>query len=263
MGFKSKALAAAAVLSLAGGLTLAAGASASWGATPSCGANFFNTPPLPPGCVNIFSHEFTQYYSQPTYVLDVFHQGARVGQPIILFRGSNSDPAEDFALSDQGHVSDFYAAGLVSAATELHYGGGLFLQTNNAKVGKDEPAGEIEYSPYGVGSGLCVGVASGAFSGGKVSLQPCGVSGKTIWIFDDYDQPFWLQNGLTFPLINGSNTNFSHPFVLTYPKNAEPWARPRVQLTVANLTGFSSGFGPVTGQVGDNQLWGADFGVLP
>ncbi len=41
--------------------------------------------------------------------MDVFRQGAKVGQPIILFRNSNSDPAEDFTVSFQGSVSDFYA----------------------------------------------------------------------------------------------------------------------------------------------------------
>ena len=65
------------------------------------------------------------------------------------------------------------------------------------------------------------------------------------------------------PLINGSDTNFSHPFVLTYPKNGFPTDRPRPQLLVQNLTGFSHGFpGTPIGSVQDNQLWGADFGIL-
>ena len=57
-------------------------------------------------------------------MLDVLRQGEKVGQPIILFRESNSDPAEDFTISAQGLVSDFFAAGLVSAAVNLHYGAG-------------------------------------------------------------------------------------------------------------------------------------------
>ena len=65
------------------------------------------------------------------------------------------------------------------------------------------------------------------------------------------------------PLINGSDTNFSHPFVLTYPTNGFPTDKPRPQLITQNLTGFSGNFlGPVLGTVNDNQLWGADFGVL-
>ena len=47
----------------------------------------------------------------------MLRQGEKVGQPIILFRASNNDPAEDFTISQQGLVSDFFTAGLVSAAT--------------------------------------------------------------------------------------------------------------------------------------------------
>jgi hypothetical protein len=55
-----------------------------------------------------FSRQFGTHHS-PNFVMDVFRQGAKVGQPIILFRNSNSDPAEDFTVSFQGSVSDFYA----------------------------------------------------------------------------------------------------------------------------------------------------------
>ena len=58
----------------------------------------------------------------PDYILDVFQQHIRIGQPIILYRSSNNDPAEDFRLEFQGTVADFYAAGMVSAALALHYG---------------------------------------------------------------------------------------------------------------------------------------------
>ena len=64
------------------------------------------------------------------------------------------------------------------------------------------------------------------------------------------------------PLINGSDTNFSHPFVLTYPSNGFPTDKPRPQLFANNLTGFSHGLGTPIGSVDDIQLWGANFGVL-
>ena len=64
------------------------------------------------------------------------------------------------------------------------------------------------------------------------------------------------------PLINGSDTNFSHPFVLTYPNNAFPTDMPRPQLTVTNITGFSTVRGPGWAPCNVNQLWGANFGVL-
>ena len=69
------------------------------------------------------------------------------------------------------------------------------------------------------------------------------------------------------PLINGSNTNFSHPFVLTYPNNAFPTDKPRPQITVQNLTGFEApgngGVLPIVSSVSSNQLWNASLGVSP
>jgi hypothetical protein len=246
MSIKSKVFAAAATLTLVGGVG-AVGAMSASAATPSAG----------PTAVDIFSFEFG-HHNSPNFVIDVYRQGAKVGQPIILFRTSDTDPAEDFAASFQGLTSDFFAAGLVSAQVDLHYGSNL----PNANDGfPDDPAFEIEYSPYGVASGLCVGVASTAVQGSDVSLQPCGVTSKTVWITDTGDS-VTVANGYV-PLINGSDTNFSHPFVLTYPSSGYPTDKPRPQLTTTNLTGFTGSFlVPELGTVDDNQLWGADFGVL-
>jgi hypothetical protein len=242
MSIKSKVLAGAAALALVGGVSTIGALSAS-AATPSCGRN----------CIDIFSRAFGTHRT-PGFVLDVLRQGAKVGQPIILFRTSNTDPAEDIVPSIQGNVSDFFAAGLVSAAVNLHYGGG-------AAGFPDDPAIELEYAPFGVDSGLCVGVAATATAKEGVTLQPCGVSSKTVWIIDTNDSPVTLRGGYV-PLINGSDTNFSHPFVLTYPANGFPTDRPRPQLFVNNLTGFSHGIGTPIGSVDDTQLWGANFGVL-
>jgi hypothetical protein len=248
MSMKSKMIAAAATMTLVGGVGAVATFSAS-AATPSCGFD----------CLNLFSREFGTH-TTPGYVQDVLRQGAKVGQPVILFRTSNSDPAEDFTTSFQGSTSDFFAAGLVSPAVALHYGCtvGPFVTCAD---GVDDPAFETEYAPFGVDSGLCVGVAATATQNEGVSLQPCGVSSKTVWILDLNDSPQTLRHDYV-PLINGSDTNFSHPFVLTYPKNGFPTDTPRPQLFVQNLTGFSNGFGSPIGSVQDNQLWGADFGIL-
>jgi hypothetical protein len=110
MSIKSKVFAAAATLTLVGGVGSVAAVSAG-AATPSCGHH----------CIDIFSREFGTH-DQPNYVLDVWRQGATVGQPIILFRTSNGDPAEDFTTSFEGLTSEFNAAGLVSNAVALHYG---------------------------------------------------------------------------------------------------------------------------------------------
>ena len=266
MSIKSKVLAAAATLTLVSGLgtasVLTAGSAAA--GTPSCG----------PGCINTYNKDFVPGFltggaaSGPASPIDVFRQTEKVGNPIILFRSSNADPALDWAQAFQGHVSDFFAAGLVSAAVALHYGGlGTIVPataTTPAIKFPDLLAFEIEYAPFGVNSGLCMGVAATAFQGEGVTLQPCGVSAKTVWIIDSFDNINALPG---VPLINGSDTNFSHPFVLTYPANANPVDKPRAQVTVTNLTGFAQpgngGVLPVISTVSSTQLWIQTFGVLP
>ncbi len=194
------------------------------------------TPPCGPGCIAPFTQEFG-----PRFVLDVFRARARVGQPIILFPASTHDGAQDFSYSFQGTVDDLDRASLVSPAMALHYAG--------------LPAFELEYTPYGRGSNLCVGVATIARAGTRVSLQPCGASARTVWILDSFDVP--AVAGLAgppigyVPLINGSDTNFSHPYVATYPAGgAAPQDRPRPRVITGNLTKFSDG------AAFDNQMWG-------
>ena len=267
MSIKSKVLSVAATLALVGGVgtagVLSAGTASA--ATPSCGAS----------CINIFSHQFGSFRS-PNYTVDVLRQGEKTGQPIILFRQSNYDPALDWTVAFQGTTADFFAAGLVSSSLALHYGciaGVNFpncpfnVSSISGSKSSDYLAVENEYAPFGVDSGLCMGVAATAFNDEGVTLQPCGVSSKTVWIADIFDSPSTLFNGY-IPTINGSDTNFSQPFVLTYPNNGFPTDKPRPQLVVTNITGFSNTSppfnipGPELGTVNDNQLWGADFGVL-
>ena len=86
MSIKTKVLAAAAGLILAGGLstaaTLPAGAS-----TTQCGS----------ACVQIFSKVFG-----PGFVESVFQGIPAAGQPTILHRASSSDPTGDF-INPLGH----------------------------------------------------------------------------------------------------------------------------------------------------------------
>jgi hypothetical protein len=248
MSIKTKVFAAAATLTLVGGVG-AVGASAAHAATPSAG----------PSAIDIFSRDFGTH-AHPNFTLDTLRQGEKVGQPQILFRTANFDPALDYTVSYQGLVSDFYAADLVSAEVDLHYGGGAnYVLPNGTKVAfPDDAAFEVQYDPYGVDSGLCAGVAATAVSGEKVTLEPCGVSSKTLWIVDSADT---IRGGYV-PLINGSDTNFSQPYVLTYPGAAYPTDMPRPELYVSNLTGEQGANGqPIFGTVNSNQLFGADFGV--
>jgi hypothetical protein len=308
MSIKSKVLATAATLALVGGVGTAGvlgTAVTANAATPSCGGS----------CPDFFSPLFGAYGPGNTgagFVLDVWRQHIKIGQPIILFRSSQYDPAEDFQLEYDGLVSDFASAGLVSANVALHYGGGADGNPVTGAAYADDPAFEIEYAPYGVDSGLCVGLSATASQEEGVTLQNCGVSSKTVWIPDvgfdpgssgsstltEYsfvtctgtaphqvcatttgtstvispayppsifnpgtDDPAALAFGF-FPLINGSDENFSHPYVLSYPQSGYPTDQPRPQLQVTTLTGFSNGIGPIVGNVAENQLWGVDFGVL-
>jgi len=257
MSIKSKVLATAATLTMVGGVGTAGvlgTAATAHAATPSCGGT----------CVDIFSQEFG-HHRTPNYILDVYQQHIRIGQPIILYRSTNNDPAEDFRLEFQGTVSAFYDAGMVSAGLALHYGcvvGDDFNNCFGLDENFDDPAFEIEYTPDGVDSGLCVGVASTAVQEEGVTLQECGASSKTVWAVDIYDQPiesFFLHY---YPLINGSDTNFSQPFVLTYPQSGYPTDKPRPQLQTDNLSGYTTGFPPILNypSIDDNQMWGADFG---
>jgi hypothetical protein len=254
MSVKGKVLATAATLTLVGGAGAAAlaTAGAADAATPSCGNS----------CYDVFSHQFGTF-ADPGFVMDSYKQGDQAGTPVILFRTSDSDPAEDFTIDDEGLVSEFFAANLVSAAVALHYGcinGGSFGECDGTGQG-DYWAYEFMYSPYGVQTGLCVGVAATAVAGEKVTLQPCGVSGKTVWIADTWGNPGGLISYPLYkyaePLINGSDTNFSTPYALTYPASSYPTDTPRPQLYTTNLLGFS------THELNSNQLWSYDEGVLP
>jgi len=302
MSVKGKVLAAAATLTLLGGAGVAAAATAGAAnaATPSCGGS----------CIDVFSHQFGTF-ADPQFVMDSYKQGDQAGTPVILFRTSDSDPAEDFTVDEEGLVSEFYAANLVSAGVALQYG----CSTVTANFGVCDGQGqgdywayEFMYSPYGVQTGLCVGVAATAVAGEKVTLEPCGVSGKTVWIAANPTQESATlpcdpktapatagckgipcdsaknipgcdgrdgvstiigtetnpnaayQNPLSAfaePLINGSDTNFSAPYGLTYPASNYPTDTPRPQLYTTNVLGFS------TGALNTNQLWSADEGVLP
>ena len=274
MSIKSKVLATAAALALAGGIltagALAAGTASA--ATPSCGGS----------CVNMYVEEYAgATLTAPQFVLDVFQRHIKIGQPVILFRSSDADPAEDWTYADQGTVADFYEAGLVDSAVALHYGCTATVAASDQiacgtgpGAGVNDPAFEIEYAPDGVDSGLCLGLASTAVSGEGVSLQECGTTSRVVWIQDTFSSDYSAAPVSTaspsgsgecgpglgcWAAINGSDTDFSQPFVLTYPANAYPTDKPRAQLQVENLQQFSQG--PPADDT--TQLWTAFVGVLP
>ncbi len=191
-------------------------------ATPACSLE----------CVD-FSSSVYGTASSPAFVLaDVPQaQAQNTGQPLTLARPSISNAGEDFTLENEGTVEDFIQAGLIASGMAPY---------------ASLEAYEIQYSPFGVDTGFCVGVPTTPANGTRVDLEPCGVSAKTVWIIDS-------SNAITSsdaPLINGAtNSNFSNPYVLSTLLPGLPLFTSTLQMSSGNT-------------VLANQLWGAKMGVL-
>jgi hypothetical protein len=245
MSVKVKIAAGTATFGLIGGGLAMAGTMTASAATPSCGYH----------CSQIFTQKFG-----PSYLLDVFQQRAAANQPIIAFQRSNSDPAEDFIVVDEGTVGDFYDDyGLVSSGFAHTYG--------------EDEAYEVQYEPYGLNSNFCVSTWPGETPqpGFLVRLESCGQYSNSIWAADtdgsitmgipmeslpgSLVRDFRSTGHVFSPrftdvaLINGASNNFSSPLVLNYPAgHPTDWPRPQVNVqpekTYANGATF------------DNQEWG-------
>jgi hypothetical protein len=105
-------------------------------------------------------------------------------------------------------------------------------------------------------SGLCVGLATTAFQNEGLTLQPCSVPAKTVWIIDTVDSPTTGADGY-FPLVNGSTRDFSRPFGMDYPRHAYPTDEPTPHIHVRRSRSLCK-----ERTVPDRQLWGTRFGVL-
>lgn len=214
---RNKFFAAAAAIAMAGWAGLAAPAASA--ATAQCGS----------GCAALYTLDF----GSTSVIAVAGAQGtkANTGQPVALLPASPTNQGEDWVLEDEGTVGDFYQAGILSAGLNLHYG--------------NDEVYEYQYVPYGNGStGLCLGVAGKAGNGSPVSLQPCGETASTLWVYDVAD-----QDRRDVPLIAGTDTNFSFPLVLTADT---------VGLTMHTkmLTGGD-------GVIDTGQYWATEYGVLP
>jgi hypothetical protein len=188
-------------------------------ATPSCGMS----------CTDL-SDALYGTSSNPAFVLANVPQAENVGQPLTLAAPSNSNQGEDFTIASRDLVSDYIAAGIIAQGMSPY-----------------DPldAFEIDYTPFGVGTGLCVGLGATPADGTGAGLEPCGVSARTLWIIDSQ------LSGPELPLISGATeSNFSDPFVLSALAPGFP---------LFTSTMHISGGGTVLA----NQLWGASTGVLP
>ena len=228
MSLKRKARTVAAALIVGGVSAIAAQAASA--ATPACG----------PTCLSVFSSELGTYAS-PNFVEHVFGGKARIGRPTGLTTASSSDPSEDFINPHPGTVADYYAMGMVSAAVNRHYG--------------TLTASQLEYTPEGIPSGLCVGIATEPFQGEALSLQSCTIPGRTVFIIDTADSPATASAGL-FPIVSGATRDFAHPFTMTYPRDINTAA------TLPPIRLFHLEFRGPERTVPERQLWGVAKGSL-
>ena len=228
MSIKRMVLTGAAMLTMVGAVTTAGTVFAS-AATPECGN----------ACISIFS-KVLGTPTQPNFVEDILGGVARVGQPVILQQvgGSDTDPSEDI-IPHGGSVSAFYAAGMVSAEVNSHYGSLRAVQQ--------------EYAPLGVPSGLCVGLASVAYQDEPLTLQPCSVPGTTVWILN----PALSQAPGYFPIINASTPEFSHPFAMDLRQDAIASDHRRLEIHARRLQFLTD-----EKTLPESQLWSAHFGEL-
>ena len=228
MSIKARAWIAAGTVTMVGAAIALAALPAS-AATPACGAP----------CGSVFSRELGTY-AQPNVVEDISLGQATVGQPVILERASASDPSEDI-IAHRGLVSAFYAAGMVSAAVNHRYGSLLAVQQ--------------EYAPFGVGTGLCVGLADVAYQNEGLTLQSCSIPSRTIWIIDTHDSPTTAPS--FFPIVNASTTRFERPLAMDLPQDEIVSDRQQLQIHVRRLKFLTD-----EKTLPDSQLWGFRQGVL-
>ncbi len=217
MSIKSKLVTAATTLTVIAGVG-AAGTLTANAATPKCGAI----------CSDFYSHA-----SGTGYVLDTPNQAAQVGRSLTLAKATGTSKGEDFGINALGTLSDFYNAGLVSKGLNTLYG--------------SQNVYEIQYAPGGSPSNLCLGTAGTPATGTPVTLQPCGATAKTIWIF----VPEKVGNSTYNELISAATTNGNaqHPDALT---------------TVSPGTAlFTTSLVASTSSSYSHQLWAYEQGVLP
>lgn len=216
MSRKRKTVVGLAGLALAGSACLAgiAAAPVANAASPACGTS----------CVSLYNQQFTG-----DDVSAVSGGTAVTGQAVIL-ASATPGTTEDWGVAAQGTVRDFYAAGLMNATLNQYYG--------------LDPVYEFEYKPGGIRSGECLGIASGPRQGTKVTLQPCGKTANTAWIYDTA-----AASGGYVPYISGSDTKYPAPYVLT-AQDAQG------DFTTQALSVNS------TGTVAGDQMWQLLSGVL-
>ena len=122
------------------------------------------------------------------------------GNPVNLNWANDNNPGEDWRVTSSTRCSFLYHLGFISAGMELHY-------HFTSRI-------EVMWTPYGVSSNLCRGVARTAYAGREghaaalrqLPEDPLGRQARLL-----LERPVRRQP----ELINGSTMNPSVPYVLT------------------------------------------------
>ena len=197
-------------------------------ATPACGYN----------CFNLSNLTYGRHAIQYADAKGDNGTGGTIGTKVDLATATDSSPNEDFTGGYVGSVAQLCDESELSPYICNNYGPSSLIRGNF-------PVYESNWSPFGNQSGLCVGAARPVVAGENVTLQACGVSSATFWIADLGHSHI----GYT-PFLNGADTNFTHPLVLTV--KSTKYGK-RLQLQRLNL--LTNNFVP------NEQMWTIGFGV--
>jgi hypothetical protein len=122
---------------------------------------------------------------------------------IIDLAGKGDHAGEDFKSLNEGTTTQFYQAGLIAAPL--------------AEEWPTYDMYEYEYTPDGQPTNLCIGTNGTATDSTGLILEPCGVYVDTLWL----PLPDKAYGGFE-PIVAGTDTNISAPYVMTAGRGDGP-----------------------------------------
>ncbi len=190
------ALATGAALSAAIGLAAMGAANA---ATAKADAHPDATRVCGPLCNDLFNLELGYRYI-PTTI-------GRYDSSISLSLAHNYVPGQDFIASKVGTLGQFIRNHLIARTSYVAL-----------KYPHTWPVFQEEFAPYSATSNLCAGVRLGDVrQGAPIVLRACGTSARELWVADFHHRVKDKNSifGYDFPWVNGADTQYSSPLVLT------------------------------------------------
>lgn len=171
----------------------------------------------------------------PNKIQNVYHGGSSINLRDSGVLRTNEDFTSELPITtvgDTGTPGTACGEGLLSATS-------VFCISSEYA---SDNVYEANWSPNSNESGNCVGAPGGNVAG-RVSLQPCGVTARTLWVADSNDSVF-VHGHFYTPWLNGADTSFSHPLTLTVNASSK---HPQNVLRV-DSENESAGFVPDTQQ---------------